>query len=227
LEVLTVSSLSLAPSESRPASALDAPGALVFLVDDDASVRRAVARLLHGKGFQVETFADASALLARASVTSPACVLVDVGIPGIDGLELQALLAATEMPPAIVFLSGRGDVRTATDAMKHGAVDFLEKPFHADALLGAVRRAVAQNAVTRAQWTQRARIADRHEALTPREREVMTLVVDGLPNKLVAARIGTTEKTVKVHRARVMTKMGASSLPDLVRMSFRLDGPQH
>lgn len=196
---------------------------VVFVVDDDPSVRRALARLLRCEGYVVETFASAAELLARDRIEQPSCVVLDLRMPGIDGLELQAQLRAKGCEPAIVFLSGQGDVSAATDAMKAGAVDFLEKPVQSDRLLAAVRGAVAHDVAARSVRSERDDLAARHRWLTRREREVMTLVVDGLPNKRIADQLGTSEKTVKVHRARVMTKMAAPSLPELVRMSIKLD----
>jgi FixJ family two-component response regulator len=198
---------------------------LVFVVDDDPSIRRALARVLRCEGYAVETFGCASDLLTRdANSAAPSCVVLDVCMPGVNGLELQARLSQGDEAPAIVFLSGFGNVPTATDAMKAGAVDFLEKPFRTDALLAAVGRAVARDTAARAVRSGRAEVEARHRWLTRREREVMSLVVDGLPNKLIANQLGTSEKTIKVHRARVMTKMAAASLPDLVRMALKLDG---
>jgi FixJ family two-component response regulator len=197
---------------------------LVFVVDDDLSVRRAVARVLRAEGYEVEAFASAAELLAHPTERRPACIVLDVCMPDVDGLTLQGRLHDAEDPTAIVFLSGRGDVPTATRAMKAGAVDFLEKPVRARGLLAAVGAAVARDAEARAARAEREQVIARHRWLTRREREVMGLVVDGLPNKRIADRLGTSEKTVKVHRARVMTKMAAPSLPDLVRMSLKL-GP--
>ena len=198
---------------------------VVFVVDDDPSVRRALARVLRCEGYTVETFASADELLSRdAGGPAPSCVVLDFCMPGVDGLELQARLSQGDAAPAIVFLSGFGDVPIATGAMKAGAVDFLEKPFRTEALLAAIRRAVVRDTAARAVRSDRAEVAARHRWLTRREREVMSLVVDGLPNKRIADRLGTSEKTIKVHRARVMTKMAAASLPDLVRMALKLDG---
>jgi FixJ family two-component response regulator len=208
-----------------PRAATSQAPALVLVVDDDPSVRRALARVLRSAGFEVETFASAAELLARAAEKPASCLVLDLSMPGIDGLELQARLCATGREPAIVFLSGRGDVRTATGAMKAGAVDFLEKPLHVETLLAAVRRAVARDQEARTARGERDELAARQAWLTRRERQVMALVVDGLPNKRIATELGTSEKTVKVHRARVMAKMAARSLPDLVRMSLTLASP--
>ena len=200
---------------------------VVFVVDDDSSVRRALARLLRCEGYAVETFASAAELLARNLGEQPSCLVLDLRMPGIDGLELQARLRAKGREPAIVFLSGQGDVSAATDAMKAGAVDFLEKPVQSDRMLAAVRRALAHDVAAHTARSERDDLAARHRWLTRREREVMTLVVDGLPNKRIADQLGTSEKTIKVHRARVMAKMAAPSLPELVRMSIKLHPGSH
>lgn len=186
--------------------------ATVFVVDDDDSLRRALERLLRAEGYAVEGFASAEAYFARAAYDGPGCLLLDLALPGIDGLALQARLTRDAEALPIVFLSGRADISTSVRAMKLGAVDFLTKPADAAALLTAVRAALARRA---AHLDGRSRLA----ALSGREREVMRLVVAGLRNKQIAAQLGITEKTVKVHRARVMEKTGAASLPDLVRLA--------
>ncbi|HUL78065.1 MAG TPA: response regulator [Vicinamibacteria bacterium] len=195
----------------------------VDLVDDDASVRRSLNRLLRAAGYDARAYADAAAFLAAVGTCGPpSCLLVDLRLPGASGLDLQQELRERGLETPLVFISGRADVRSGIDALKGGAVDFLEKPFTDEALLGAVARAVEQDRRRRAWLADRARLAGRLETLTPREREVFSLVVTGLLNKQVGAEIGTTEKTVKVHRARVMQKMGAGSLAQLVRMADRL-----
>ncbi|HET9598142.1 MAG TPA: response regulator [Anaeromyxobacteraceae bacterium] len=196
--------------------------ALVLAVDDDAAVRTALARILRSAGYAVETFPGARQLLARLpTVTVPCCVVTDLRMPGMDGLALQEELCAGGAP-ALVFLTGYADVPTTLRVMKRGAVDVLQKPVGADALVAAVDAALrraCEEAATR-DLVQHDRV--RYVTLTPRERQVFALVTAGLLNKQVGYELGTSEKTVKVQRARVMEKMGARSLPDLVRMADRL-----
>jgi FixJ family two-component response regulator len=196
--------------------------AKVFVVDDDASVRRALARVFASLGIDVETFAGAEELFARAPITEPGCLLLDIKMPKVSGLELQGQLrdAGIELP--VIFLTAHADVPITVRAMKHGALDVVTKPFREDALLDAVHRAIALDAERHAARAGYVRLRDRFAAMTPREQTVMSLIVTGKLNKQVASLIGTSEKTVKVHRARVMIKMGARSLPDLVRMADRL-----
>jgi FixJ family two-component response regulator len=198
-------------------------GATVLVVDDDRSVRSALSRALRAAGYAVETFADAAGLLERLpAVAGPCCVVSDVRMPGMDGLELQGQLRARGAPVAILFLSGVADVRTSVCAMKGGALDFLQKPVSSRALLAAVEAAVGR---ARRDLDDRRRTYDllgRYRTLTPRERQVFALVTSGLLNKQVGFELGTSEKTVKVQRARVIEKMGARSLADLVRMADRL-----
>ena len=195
----------------------------VDLVDDDASVRRALTRVLRRAGYDATAFQDAAAYLAAGGAReAPSCLVVDLRLPGASGLSLQQMLKEHGLETSIVFISGRADVRSGVEALKGGAVDFLEKPFTDDALLGAVGRAVEQHRRRRATLAAHAELASRLETLTLRERQVFGLVVTGRPNKQVGAELGTTEKTIKVHRARVMEKMGAGSLAELVRMADRL-----
>jgi FixJ family two-component response regulator len=196
--------------------------ATVIVVDDDASVRTALARLLRADGYAVEVYASAAEMLARQTGDAPTCLVLDLRMPDVDGLALQDRLRAGGHDPAIVFLSGHGDVATTARAMKAGAVDFLEKPFESSALLEAVERALARDRTARAIRRERARLAERYAKLTAREREVLALVVAGLLNKMIAERLGASEKTIKVHRGRVMLKMRAASVPELVRMATTL-----
>lgn len=197
----------------------------MFLVDDDASVRRALTRLLRSEGHEVACFGTAEDFLMAAPLDGvPACLVVDLRMPGLSGLDLQELLAQQGLELALVFISGRADVESGIRAMKGGAIDFLEKPVSDAALLGAVRRGLAKDAERLASESDRALLATRLATLTPREREVFGLIVTGMLNKQIGAELGTSEKTVKVHRARVMHKMAAGSLAELVRMADRL-GP--
>jgi len=197
--------------------------AQVLVVDDDASVRNGLSRVLRSAGYTVQAFDGARALLEHlAEMTGPYCIVSDVRMPGMDGLELQEALASTGAPPAMVFLTAYADVPTTLRLMKRGAMDLLQKPVHADVLLPAVSAALAR-ARRDAVWKKRlSGLRERYEGLTPRERQVFALVTSGLLNKQVGFELGTSEKTVKVQRARVMEKMGASSLADLVRMADRL-----
>jgi FixJ family two-component response regulator len=201
---------------------MTAAQAKVFVVDDDASVRRALARVFTSLGIDVETFAGAEELFARAPITEQGCLLLDIKMPKVSGLELQTQLrdAGIELP--VIFLTAHADVPTTVRAMKHGALDVVTKPYREDALLDAVHRAIALDAERHAVRASYVRLRERFDAMTPREQTVMSMIVTGKLNKQVASLIGTSEKTVKVHRARVMTKMGARSLPDLVRMADRL-----
>jgi len=196
--------------------------ATVFVVDDDASVLRGLSRLIRSAGFAVEIFARADEFLEHPANGGPGCVLIDLRMPGMNGLELQDAIAAAEHPLPVIFISGDGDIPTTVKAMKAGAVDFLTKPFDEEQLLDAVRRALARAAELGAQHRERAQCQARYDELTPREREVCHLVARGLLNKQIAFELGTTEKTIKVHRARVMNKLGVNSVADLVRIVDRL-----
>jgi FixJ family two-component response regulator len=202
--------------------------ALVLTVDDDASVRTALARILRSAGYAVETFPGARPLLARLPrVAVPCCIVSDLRMPGMDGLALQDELCASGAP-ALVFLTGYADVPTTLRVMKRGAVDVLQKPVAADALIAAVDAALRRAREDAATRDLVHRDRERCATLTPRERQVFALVTAGFLNKQVGYELGTSEKTVKVQRARVMEKMGARSLPDLVRMADRLGvGPSN
>jgi FixJ family two-component response regulator len=202
--------------------AVTEPRRTVYVVDDDASVRKSVGRLLRTAGLQVEVFASADEFLAHPPSDESACLLLDLKMPGRNGLELQEALVAARKPIPIVFVSGHGDIPASVRAMKGGAVDFLTKPYSVEELLEAVERAMAKDKRDRREQAQVTELESRARALTPREAEVLHLVVRGLLNKQVAAELGISEKTVKVHRARVMHKMRADSMADLVRMAGRL-----
>jgi FixJ family two-component response regulator len=197
--------------------------AVVFVEDDDVSVRESLAALLTSVGYAARAFASAHEFLAYGPESSPGCLVLDLELPDLHGLELQARLTADGRYLPIVFISGHADVPKTVRAMKAGASEFLTKPFRDDVLLEAIERAVA---LSRTELTRRAELdalRQRHESLTPREREVMTWVVAGLSNKQVGLQLGMQEVTVKAHRGRVMHKMRAESLADLVRQAARLE----
>lgn len=205
---------------------MNSPTPIVFVVDDDEHVRNALCRLLRSGGYTAQAYGSASAFLHGADLTgAPACLLLDLQLPDLSGIELQQRL---EGSVPIVFVSGHGDMNTAVRAMKAGASDFLTKPIDAQVLFEATARALERACHLYEQREQRAEIQRRVEKLTPREREVMALVVTGRPNKLVADELGAAEKTIKIHRARVMEKMKANSLADLVRLmtTFDADAPE-
>ena len=198
------------------------PGGSVFVIDDDPSVRRALERQLRTAGFRVECFESAQDYLDRGPPAATGCIVTDLRMPGPSGLDLQAALARTGRALPMVFITGHGDIPTSVRAMKAGAVNFLAKPFTEDEILAAVAEALERGAELERVRRENAALQARYVALSPREREVLPLVAAGLLNKVIADRLGTAERTIKIHRSRVMAKMGAGSLADLVRMSERL-----
>jgi FixJ family two-component response regulator len=198
----------------------DAPS-IVFVVDDDVSVRESLELLNKSAGWQPETFGSAQDFLARPRSATPCCLILDVSLPGLNGLDLQnQLRERTEMP--VVFITGHGDVPMSVKAMKAGAIEFLTKPFNDDVLLDAVRDAIERSRAAFQHESEMHALRHNYASLTPRERDVMSLVVSGLLNKQVGGELGISEITVKAHRGQVMRKMKADSLPDLVGMAARL-----
>ena len=195
--------------------------ALVFLIDDDASVRKGVSRLLRSAGYKSESFESASDFLQREQHPGPACLIVDVRMPGINGMDLQETLIQRRREEQLVFITGHGDISMCAQAMKAGAADFLPKPFRDEELLQCVERALTQSAEQRRRSAEKHQIRQLLDLLTPREFEVMQLVITGMLNKQIAGELGTAEKTVKVHRGRVMQKLGVTSVPELVGLVQR------
>jgi len=203
------------------------PEGTVFLVDDDSSVRKALTRLIKSTGYQVQSFASAREFLdTHVQTSDPACVVLDVRMPGLTGLDLQSELQKTNAILPIIFITGHGDIPMSVKAMKAGAADFLPKPVKDSQLLSSIEQALARAAQEGAESTEIADIQRRLETLTPREREVMKLVVTGMLNKQIASELGTVEKTIKVHRARVMEKMEVESLAELVRVAEKVGIPR-
>ncbi|MHB8216218.1 MAG: response regulator transcription factor [Candidatus Sulfotelmatobacter sp.] len=197
----------------------------MFVVDDDASIRDALKSLIRSVGLKVEIFGSPREFLRANRPDAPSCLVLDVRLPGESGLDLQRELAAADISIPIIFITGHGDIPMSVRAMKAGAVEFLTKPFRDQDLLDAIQVGLERDRAQRRRQAETAALMERLESLTPREREVLPLVVSGKLNKQVAAEIGTTEATVKVHRSQVMKKMGADSLPELVRMAEKIGIP--
>jgi FixJ family two-component response regulator len=194
----------------------------VFIVDDDAWIRESLETLIQDQGWQPETFASAQEFLDRPRASTPSCLVLDISLPGLNGLELQKRVAAERTDLPIIFVTGHGDIPMSVGAMKAGAVEFLTKPFNDEVLLTAIRQALERSRLALAQEAEMQELRERYASLTPRERDVMALVVSGLLNKQVAGDLGITESTVKAHRGQVMQKMKANSVADLVKMTARL-----
>ena len=211
-------------SEARSGSrapAISHESPVVFVVDDDVSVRESLELLMQSAGWQAETFASAEDFLARSRIDGPSCLVLDMTLPSLSGLDLQErIVDRADMP--IIFITGHGDVPTTVRAMKAGAVEFLTKPFSDDVLLDAISQSIERSRAARAHEAEGRAFRDYHASLTPREQEVMGLVVSGLLNKQIAARLGISEITVKAHRGQVMRKMRVASLADLVRVAAEL-----
>ena len=194
---------------------------IVFVVDDDAWVRESLETLIQDEGWRSETFATAQEFLDRPRAFTPSCLVLDISLPGLNGLELQKRLAErTDMP--IIFITGHGDIPMSVGAMKAGAVEFLTKPFNDEVLLTAIWQALERSRLALAREAEMQELRDHYASLTPRERDVMALVVSGLLNKQIAGELGIAESTVKAHRGQVMQKMKANSVADLVKMTARL-----
>ena len=199
------------------------PDPIVIVVDDDASVRDAVKRLIASVGLRVQAFGSTREFLSSQRTEGPACLVLDVRLPDVSGLELQRELAEANVHIPIIFITGHADVPMTVRAMKAGAVEFLTKPFRGQELLDAVQEAIAKDRIARNERLQMSDLRGRYELLTPREQEVLKLVTSGLLNKQIGAELGISELTIKTHRSRVMEKMGADSLAELVKMSEKLN----
>ena len=205
------------------------PAPTVFVVDDDEGVRNSLRFLLKSVGLAAHAFGSASEFLATYRPSQPGCLVLDVRMPGMSGLELQEQLNLRGAVIPVIFITGHGDIPMAVEAMQQGAFDFLQKPFRDQDLIDRIQRALERDARNRAALDQHARIRERLDSLTPREREVLALMTRGKPNKIMAAELGVSQRTVEIHRARVMEKSGAASLAQLVRMVLDLeaDRPGH
>jgi FixJ family two-component response regulator len=201
---------------------MSSEGSHVFVVDDDVSVRESLKNLFRSVGLNVNTFATAHEFLASKRPDAPGCLILDVRLPGLSGLDLQRQLGEADIQIPVIFITGHGDIPMSVQAMKAGAAEFLTKPFRDQDLLDAVQQAIERDRTARQQRAELQELRDRYKSLTQREQEVMALVVRGLLNKQIAAELGTTEATIKLHRGKMMRKIGAASLADLIKMAERL-----
>jgi len=214
--------LSRAVRDEWGPAAMSKASPIIFIVDDDISVRESLELLLQNEGWQPKTFASAQEFLDCPRAVVPSCLVLDVSLPGLDGLELQKRLAVERTDMPIIFITGYGDVPKTVQAMKRGAVEFLTKPFNDEVLLTAIKQALERSRLALAHETEMQELRDRYASLTPRERQVMALVVSGLLNKQIGGELGISEITVKAHRGQVMQKMKANSVADLVKMAGKL-----
>jgi FixJ family two-component response regulator len=205
---------------------MNEPAPIVFLVDDDPSIRRAIKRLIRSVGLQVELFGSAQEFPLGKRPDAPSCLVLDIRLPGISGLDFQHELAEANIHIPIIFITAHGDIPMTVRAMKAGAVEFLTKPFRDQDLLDAIQLALERDRARRQREAEIVVLRERFESPSPREREVVGMVVSGMLNKQIAAQIGTAENTVKVHRSRAMDKMQANSLADLIKMTERLQVPR-
>ena len=206
---------------------MNEPGPIVFVVDDDPSVRRAIKRLIESVGLQVEPFGSAEEFLLGKRPNAPSCLVLDIRLPGISGLDFQHKLAQANIHIPIIFVTAHGDIPMTVRAMKAGAIEFLTKPFRDQDLLDAIHLALERDRAARQREAELVVLRERFESLTPRERELLPWVVSGLPNKQTADMIGASEATVKAHRSQLMRKMSASSMADLVRMTEKMGIDAH
>ena len=215
-------SLARAVSHQWGPAPMPTASSIIFIVDDDISVRESLELLIQNEGWQPKTFASAQEFLDCPRAVVPSCLVLDLSLPGLDGLELQKRLAGERTDMPIIFITGYGDVPKTVQAMKRGAVEFLTKPFNDEILLTAIKQALERSRLALAHETEMQELRDRYASLTPRERQVMALVVSGLLNKQIGGELGISEITVKAHRGQVMQKMKANSVADLVKMAGKL-----